>query len=421
MKRFAFFVFLIGSIASLSYPCCAQSGEKRVAILNVVDRTGTLEYGVKLLVRGYMTDAVTNNPGYEGYDRVDISAIMNEQEFQRTGMVSDEQIKELGKMTGADYVLLLEMAKLDADNLVFTSKILEVESGHIFRSGTMSGRNSQSEHEVTCQKLANKLLGGSTGSYSRPNVYSQPRGGQDYVENMWGLNMKMVWVEGGSFIMGCTGEQGGDCDNDEKNTRRVSLTGYYIGMTEVTQGQWEKVMGTSVYQQRSKAGANNVYGVGPDYPMYYVSWEEAMAFCEELSRQTGKKYRLPTEAQWEYAARGGNRNDGTKYSGSYSIDAVAWYTGNSSNSTHIVGSKRPNGLGLYDMSGNVWEWCRDWYADSYIGYQTDNPQGPSGGSGRVNRGGGWGGSAAGCRVSLRDYNGPGYRDSGLGFRVVCEP
>ena len=421
MRRFVFGTFLIGCIACLAYPCCAQPNTKRVAIMNVIDKSGTLGEGVKLLVRGYMTDAVTNNPGYEGYDRVDISAIMDEQEFQRTGMVSDAQIKKLGEMTGADYILLLEMAKLDADNLVFASKILEVESAHIFRSGTMSGRNSVSDYEATCQKLSNKLLGGSTGGYSRTNVYSQQRNGQDYMENTWGLNMKMVWVEGGSFIMGCTGEQGEDCYSDEKNTRRVSLTGYYIGMTEVTQGQWEKVMGSSVYQQKSKAGGNSVCGVGPDYPMYYVSWEDAMAFCEELSRQTGKKYTLPTEAQWEYAARGGNKNDGTKYSGSYSINAVAWYNATSGDRTHIVGSKRPNGLGLYDMSGNVREWCKDWYADSYIGYQTDNPTGPSSGFKCVIRGGSWNSNVTGCRVSFRAYDSPGYRSYSLGFRVVCEP
>ncbi len=259
--------------------------------------------------------------------------------------------------------------------------------------------------------------GNSTSS--RP-ISSSPQ--SYYIENKFGINMKMVWVEGGSFIMGCTGEQGSDCASDEKNTHSVNLTGYYIGMTEVTQGQWQKVMGTSIEQQRNKANPGwSFYGTGSDYPMYYVSWEEAMAFCEELSRQTGKKYTLPTEAQWEYAARGGNKNDGTKYSGSYSIDAVAWYKGNSGASTHIVGLKRPNGLGIYDMSGNVWEWCKDWYADSYIEYQTDNPIGPSSGAYRVFRGGGWDFNATYCRVADRSYGTPGYLGFYVGFRVVCLP
>ena len=171
MRRFVFGA-LFAWLVCLSIPCSAQYAVnvKRVAIMNVIDKSGTLGDGIKLLVRGYMTDAVTNNPGYEGYDRVDIAAIMNEQEFQRTGMVSDAQIKKLGEMTGADYILLLEMAKLDADNLVFTSKILEVESAHIFSSGTVSGKNRSSEYESICQKLSNKLLGGTReGSYGNSN------------------------------------------------------------------------------------------------------------------------------------------------------------------------------------------------------------------------------------------------------------
>lgn len=193
-------------------------------------------------------------------------------------------------------------------------------------------------------------------------------------------------------------------------------------MLEVTQAQWEKVMGTSIYQQKNKANSQwSVYGVGPDYPMYYVSWDEAMEFCRLLSQKTGKTYTLPTEAQWEYAARGGNKADGTKYAGSNMIDAVAWYTDNSGNSTHPVGTKRGNALGIYDMSGNVWEWCKDWYSNSYVSYDTNNPTGPSSGSYRVCRGGGWLNSASGCRVSNRVSNAPDYRSNGLGFRVVLVP
>lgn len=180
-------------------------------------------------------------------------------------------------------------------------------------------------------------------------------------------------------------------------------------------------MGTSVTQQRNKVNSSwSLYGVGPDYPMYYVSWEEAQAFCQELSRKTGKTYTLPTEAQWEYAARGGKKSEGTKYSGSWSIDAVAWYDGNSGSSTHPVGTKRPNALGLYDMSGNVWEWCQDWYGD-YRTYDTQNPTGASSGSSRVLRGGGWFGIAGHCRVSYRYYRNPSDRGNNYGFRLVLLP
>ena len=199
------------------------------------------------------------------------------------------------------------------------------------------------------------------------------------------------------------------------------VDGFYIGMLEVTQAQWQAVMGTSIYQQWVKAiNGSPTKGVGGDYPMYCVSWDEAMEFCRLLSNKTGKTYTLPTEAQWEYAARGGNRPDGTKYAGSNMIDGVAWYYGNS-DSSNPCGTKRANALGLYDMSGNVWEWCKDWYSYSYLSYDTNNPAGPSSGSHRVTRGGSWFNNALNCRVATRDYYSPDDREFFLGFRVVCIP
>lgn len=253
------------------------------------------------------------------------------------------------------------------------------------------------------------------------NVRFKVEGSSDFIETAFGINMKMIWVEGGSFLMGCTSEQG-QCDDDEKNVRRVTVDGFYIGMLEVTQSQWEKVMGTSVYQQRNKANSQwPMRGVGPDYPIYYVSWEEATEFCRLLSNKTGRTYTLPTEAQWEYAARGGKKADGTKYAGSNVVDAVAWYTDKSGVTTHVCGSKRATPLGIYDMSGNVWEWCKDWYESSYVSYDTNNPTGPSSGSYRVFRGGSWGGNASNCRVATRSRSAPSNRFNTLGFRVVCIP
>ena len=180
-------------------------------------------------------------------------------------------------------------------------------------------------------------------------------------------------------------------------------------------------------------------GVGKDYPVYYVSYNDIVGehgFLDRLNALTGKKYRLPTEAEWEYAARGGQSNrytsetldpqgkpsDGTlyKYAGSNAISNVAWYSSNSSSETHPVAQKKPNELGLYDMSGNVWEWCLDWYG-SYSSSAATNPTGPSSGSGRVVRGGGWGDGAVGCRVSNRYYFSPGNRYYTGGFRVVVLP
>lgn len=414
-------------LSVLSLTALAQD-VKKVAILETVDKVGDVPYGVKLQVRMSLTYAISNTPGYEGYDRVDMASIMGEQNFQRTGMVSDAQIKKLGEMTGAQYVLIAEAAIYDPQNIIITAKVLDVETGGVANSAPPAFANKDPEKmQEACVTLARKLLGGRSSSTTSSSYSSSSRSssygssGQDFVENAWDINMRMIWVEGGEFMMGCTSEQG-TCDDDEQNVRRVTVDGFYIGMLEVTQSQWEKVVGTSVYQQRNKKDASDsMAGVGPNYPMYYVSWEEAMEFCRLLSNKTGKTYTLPTEAQWEYAARGGQKADGTKYAGSNMNDAVAWYTDNSGSSTHPCGTKRANALGIYDMSGNVWEWCKDWYSSSYTSYDTNNPTGPSSGSYRVLRGGGWGSRASYCRVAHRSYDSRGGRDYNRGFRVVLLP
>jgi len=231
---------------------------------------------------------------------------------------------------------------------------------------------------------------------------------------------EMVFVEGGTFMMGCTKEQGNDCSANEKPAHRVTVGDFYIGKYEVTQAQWRAVMGTTVGQQRDKVDASwSIRGEGDNYPMYYLSWNEVQEFINRLNAATGKLYRLPTEAEWEYAARDGKVSLGYKYSGSNNIDAIAWYEGNSGSTTHAVGTKLPNELGIYDMSGNVWEWCSDWYAsDYYSNSPQNNPQGPSTGSFRVLRGGSWYSGAQYCRSAYRSVNGPDDRRSNYGFRLA---
>ncbi len=423
MKRFLIFTAMI----MLSAVVMAQN-TKKIAILETIDKENKVEYGVEFLLRGYLTDAINRMPGYEGYDRVDMASIMGEHNFQRTGYVSDAQIKKLGEMTGASYIILAEAAMLGADKIIINAKIIDVETARIENTARPKMANVSDDNSMikACAELAIELLGmksdtrsGNGGGSGRTGgSYSQ---GQNFTETAFGMNMKMVYVEGGTFTMGCTGEQGSECESDESPNRRTTVSSYYIGMLEVTQSQWEAVMGTTIYQQRNKVNSSwSLYGTGADYPMYYVSWEEAKEFCLRLSRQTGKTYRLPTEAEWEYAARGGNKNEGTKYSGGWSIGSVGWYTDNSGHSTHPCGTKMGNALGIYDMSGNVWEWCEDWYGP-YLAYDTDNPKGATSGSDRVLRGGGWFYNVEGCRVSSRGSRSPGDRGYYLGFRVVLIP
>ena len=225
--------------------------------------------------------------------------------------------------------------------------------------------------------------------------------------NVNGVQFKMVKVEGGTFQMGATSEQGSDAFDWEKPVHSVTLSDYYIGQTEVTQELWEAVM-----------GSNPSYFTGDNRrPVEKVSWDDCQEFIEKLNRLTGKNFRLPTEAEWEYAARGGNKSKGYKYSGSNDADAVAWYYDNSGGKTHPVATKQANELGLYDMSGNLWEWCQDWDGD-YTSHSQSNPTGSSMGSYRVLRGGSWLNRARGVRVSFRDFNSPDYRSIINGLRLA---
>ena len=224
-----------------------------------------------------------------------------------------------------------------------------------------------------------------------------------------GVSFEMVYVEGGSFDMGATSEQGSEWYNNEKPVHSVTLSSYYIGKCEVTQELWKAVMGSNPSKFK---GAQN--------PVESVDWEDCQEFVSRLNSLTGRTFRLPTEAEWEYAARGGNQSSHYKYSGSGNIDDVAWYDGNSGYKTHAVGTKTANELGIYDMSGNVWEWCSDRYGDYSAGAQT-NPQGPSSGSLRVLRGGSWGNNAKDCRVSYRYGYDPSSSHINRGLRLVLVP
>ena len=224
--------------------------------------------------------------------------------------------------------------------------------------------------------------------------------------NLKNLTSNMVYVSGGTFTMGATSEQGSDARDGEKPAHSVTVSGFYICKYEVTQALWRAVM-----------GSNPSYFKGDNLPVESVSWNDCQTFINRLNSYTGRNFRLPTEAEWEFAARGGNYSRHYKYSGSNYISDVAWYDGNSSNRTHPVGTKQANELGLYDMSGNVWEWCSDWYG-SYSSYSQNDPTGPNSGSNRVERGGSWGSRARICRSSVRGILAPGRRGNFLGLRLV---
>lgn len=216
----------------------------------------------------------------------------------------------------------------------------------------------------------------------------------------------MVSIAGGCFQMGDT--HGGGF-SDEKPLHEVCVSDFAIGTYEVTQGEWRRVMGKN---------PSHFSSCGDDCPVENVSWDDVQKFIKKLNRSTGGSFRLPTEAEWEYAARSGGREE--KYSGGDDADAVAWYEGNSGGTPHPVGQKQANGLGIHDMSGNVWEWVSDWYG----GYGTERQQAPAGpatGSFRVYRGGGWSLDLWSIRTTNRAYSVPGKRVINLGFRLASPP
>ena len=234
--------------------------------------------------------------------------------------------------------------------------------------------------------------GGSNDSGSE-NVFP----GKVYTVN--GVSFKMIAVKGGTFQMGS--------DDGYNAVHQVTLSDYYIGETEVTQELWNAVMGSN---------PSYFYG-NMQRPVETVSWNDCQTFISRLNELTGETFRLPTEAQWEYAARGGYKSKGYTYSGSNAIDDVAWHWYNSDRTTHPVKTKAPNELGIYDMSGNVWEWCSDWYGDYSSAAQTD-PTGPATGSGRVGRGGSWRHDATGCRVATHSSCTPASASSDTGLRLA---
>lgn len=221
-----------------------------------------------------------------------------------------------------------------------------------------------------------------------------------------GISFEMVKVEGGTFEMGATPDQGRDTKFDESPAHQVALRGYSIAKTPVTQRLWVAVMGENPSSFK-----------GDSLPVDHVSWNDCQLFIKKLNSLTGLAFRLPTEAEWEFAARGGNCTKGYMYAGGNDIDSVAWYGVNSAKTTHPVGLKSPNELGLYDMSGNLWEWCSDWFGDYQRGLQR-NPKGVADGFWRSVRGGSWIFEANGCRVASRRGYEPDERSDDTGFRLA---
>ena len=281
----------------------------------------------------------------------------------------------------------------------FSKSILFAPLLSLLLGGVLVVSCGDDDNEEDVQTSSSDQNGGNNGG-SNDSGLENVFPGIVYTVN--GVSFKMIAVKGGTFQMGSD-----DGYEWEKPVHQVTLSDYYIGETEVTQELWSAVMGSNP----SRFSGNM------QCPVEMVSWNDCQTFISKLNELTGATFRLPTEAQWEFAARGGNNSQGYIYSGSNTIDDVAWYTSNSSSTTHPVKTKAPNELGIYDMSGNVLEWCSDWYGSYSSAAQTD-PTGSSTGSYRVIRGGSWGNYATSCRVAHRFFSTPSLSYDCLGLRLA---
>jgi serine/threonine protein kinase len=285
----------------------------------------------------------------------------------------------------------------------------------------ISNFNGCSKHEENPESVEASIVTDSTAyekqaidttvSIAADTVVAPPPF-QTFTETVNGVAFDMVAVEGGTFTLGCTSEQNENCYEWEPAVRGVSVGNYYIGSTEVTQALWTAVMGTNPSEFKGK-----------QKPVENVSWLDCQRFIRKLNNLTGKEFRLPTEAEWEFAARGGTKSKGYQYPGSDDLTNVAWYAENSSEKTHPVRKKDANELGLYDMSGNVKEWCLDWYWDGWYSYlnqhpdRKNNPQLKKGSEIRVCRGGCWISYPAYCSAIVRYFD-SAYDEGASGFRLV---
>jgi len=373
--------------------------------------TGAEAQGTNKALATRMLSELVKSGRYKAVERSEefLNRLDAEHVKQRSGDINDAQIRKLGNQFGVGFVCIADITPALGSNQV-SARIVDVESAEVVAMGdTESPLKTLSELNDASLEIVAMMFGAETpGQRAKPARETTGSASQPAAMKDDKVGIEMVFVKGGAFTMGCTSDQGKNCGEGTRGN--ITVGGFYIGKYEITQKQWVSVMGNNPSKQKSD-----------NLPVENVSWEDAQAFISKLNAMTGRKYRLPTEAEWEYAARGGAESKGYMYSGGNNIGDVAWYKDNSGNKTNSVGAKTPNELGIYDMSGNMWEWIGDWYAyETYKSSGETNPKGPGSGTNRVRRGGGWNGEARLCRVSHRYYAAPSDRSGYLGFRIALD-
>ncbi|MBU1641353.1 MAG: formylglycine-generating enzyme family protein [Proteobacteria bacterium] len=391
------------------------NGREKLAVMDLEATYGIsedLSYALSDFLRG----EIFAQGEYEVVSKADLDALARRKSLQQQAGADCTDtgcLAELGKALGTKYMVYGSISKAGTLYIISLS-LLDTVGENAGVLNRINERCTCSEEKLfdTMQQAAAKIMDkgvfasgtGSTAGVRMGTVAVKSSSGTElgntYTETTTG--MEFVTVPGGCFQMGSNSG-----DSDEQPVHEVCVDDFQIGKYEVTQGQWREVM------ENNPAKFMN----GDNYPIEQVGWADVQDYISKLNRKSGRSFRLPTEAEWEYACRSGGRDE--QYCGGNNVDSLAWYKDNSSGSTHQVGTKSPNGLGIYDMSGNVWEWTTDWYDKrSYGKSPRQNPAGPSSGSYRVFRGGGWRYNQGGVRSAVRLRDSPVYRSSGLGFRLV---
>ena len=389
-------VSLVSAMATVSVTCPTPAVSLYVDKKSVgtIPWIGSLKEGMHLIE--------AKKEGYRSQQRT-----INLSQQQRLDVAFNELVAILGNLSvnykpfGAD--VYIDGKKIGQSPRVFNGIMVGNHKVEIKKDGYGTDSKTVSILEGQTASLSGVLTTNASSSVSSGTSLT---GNTITIPVKDGISIDMVRVKAGTFTMGATAEMKKP-EDWEKPTHRVTLTNdYYIGKYEVTQALWQAVMGSNPSSRK-----------GDNLPVEQVSWNDCQDFLSKLNRITGKTFRLPTEAEWEYAARGGNKSRGYQYSGSNNLSDVAWYDDNSGNKSHAVGTKQPNELGIYDMSGNVCEWCQDRFG-KYNSSSQVNPTGANSGSGRVIRGGSWFGWVSGCRSSYRNIHEPDISDSVLGLRLV---
>lgn len=397
MKSVIYFLLAVLLGVAGVMPSAAQTDvvKKRLAVYVTGDEV-EVDNKVKKVFSSKLSTAITSSGQFALVETGPefLAALQKEIDRQTSGDVRNSQIVALGQKYGVKIVVVADISDFD-DELFVIARSINLESGLVTKTIDASGPSEGLKNlENLAQKVANALFGGvASATPSSPSNFGGAGGAVESF-SVNGVTFDMVRVDGGSFMMGSY-----EGDEDEKPVHNETVGTFYIGKTEVTQRLWTAVMGSNPSSFR-----------GENLPVENVTWFDCQEFVERLSRLTGRIFRLPTEAEWEYAARGGNKSRGYKYSGSNDLYRVGWYDENSGNATHPVGQKLDNELGLFDMSGNVWEWCSDNYSSNY--------NSPRNSSCRVYRGGSWNYSSGFCRVAYRSGSTPGNHFSYLGLRLA---